>query len=67
VGFAFATGTCLGCNRLFTFNPVRVPSLGGHPICRECIEIVNKERPRRGLPPWPVPADAYEAVEESEL
>lgn len=67
MGFAFATSACLGCGRLFTYNPVRVPSLFGEPICQLCITRVNEERPKRGLPLWPVAADAYEPVDEAEL
>jgi hypothetical protein len=27
MGYAFATSPCIGCGRLFSYNPVRVPSL----------------------------------------
>lgn len=70
-GFAIATGQCIGCRCLFSFNPVRVPSITvdgtREPLCKGCFERVNRERQARGLPAFPLAADAYEPVEESEL
>ena len=47
MGFAFMTGNCWVCRKLFSFNPVRVPSIRDgsgvrQPICRECIEMANR-------------------------
>jgi len=71
MGYALCTGMCAACRRLFSFNPVRVPSVringSRDPVCRECIEAANVERRARGLEPFPVAADAYEACDESEL
>jgi hypothetical protein len=72
MGFAFATAHCIGCKRLFSFNPVRVPSTSvitgtREPICQTCITTINQHRRENNLPEWPVHSDAYEACEESEL
>jgi hypothetical protein len=71
MGYAFCTGPCVGCHRIFSFNPVRVPSITIHgtrePICQACVDRVNPMRVKNGLPkivPYP---DAYEACDESEL
>jgi hypothetical protein len=55
---------CFGCRKVFASNPHRVPSYKSEPICASCIVIVNARRKAAGLPLWPVPADAYEPVEE---
>jgi hypothetical protein len=71
-------GECYLCGRVFTFNPHRVPSYdpslddpskrpGRQPICETCIERVNAARSARGLDPWPVYADSYEAISPAEL
>lgn len=72
MGLCWCTGACIVCKRPFTFNPVRVPStslLNGtrQPICSYCIEIVNARRKEAGLPLWPIPDDAYQPCDESEL
>jgi len=71
MGYAFCTGPCFGCQRIFNYNPVRVPSIRyqgqRQPICRECVERANPMRVANGLP-LIVPAhDAYDACDESEL
>ena len=75
MSYALCHGHCIGCGRLFSFNPVRVPSLPAHlsptktrePICQSCVDRVNPERIKNGLPPIVPAADAYEACDESEL
>ena len=74
MGYAFATGHCLRCRRVFTFNPVRVPSVRypppdgpREPICRDCFETLQGIREEHGLPRLPLAPDAYEAVSEEEL
>jgi hypothetical protein len=72
MGYAFMTGNCWVCRKLFTFNPVRVPSIRDgsgvrQPICRNCIEMANRVRVIKGMEPFPVPGDAYEACDEAEL
>lgn len=59
------TGACIGCGRLFSFNPNRVPSSSAvtgsrEPICRDCMEKINQVRAARNLPPFEILPDAYE-------
>jgi len=70
--YAIAHGPCLACGRLFSFNPMRVPSFtppGGtrEPICRACMDRVNQQRQAQGLDPHPINADAYNPIAEEEL
>lgn len=71
MGYAFMVGTCVGCGRIFSFNPLRVPSvrINGvkEPVCRDCAGWINRAREATGLKPFEIPADAYEPVEEYEL
>ncbi len=72
MGYAFMTANCFICGTLFSFNPVRVPSIRDsagvkQAICGSCVRLANKIRMERGMDPFPVPADAYEAVDENEL
>lgn len=71
MGYVFATSACYGCKNLFSYNPVKVPSIrvngSREPICRSCVEAVNPVRKEKGLEPIvPLPG-AYEAAEEGEL
>lgn len=71
MGYVMAMGPCAGCHRVFSFNPTRVPSITlkgeREPICATCVERVNPERKKNGLPPIvPLPG-AYEACDEYEL
>jgi len=71
MGYVQAMSECYGCKRLFSYNPVRVPSLivngTREPICLDCVERVNPQRIANGLEPIvPLPG-AYEACEEGEL
>jgi hypothetical protein len=71
MGYAFALSPCFACERLFTCNPARVPSVlvdgVRRPVCQDCVERANRQRDERGLPPIEVPPGAYEAAEEGEL
>lgn len=71
MGYVFAMGACLVCKRTFSFNPVRVPSyrVNGtkEPICPVCMEEINAKRATIGLPPFPIPENAYEATDEQNL
>ena len=73
MGYVSAMGECYGCGRLFSFNPLRVPSItppGGdtrRPICEFCVTRVNPIRVANGLEPIVPFPDAYEACDESEL
>lgn len=66
-GLLIATGRCTVCDHVFSFNPVRVPSYEGQPICEDCIELVNLEREKRGLKPWIVYPDSYGPIDPAEL
>lgn len=71
MGYAFAMGTCLACKRVFTFNPLRVPSItvagSREPVCLSCMTLANAKRKEMGLEPHAIHPDAYEPCEESEL
>jgi hypothetical protein len=73
MGYAVCYGPCIICEKVFGFNPHKVPSYRTvtdgprYPICQHCINKINPERKRRGLPQWPVHPDAYEPIEETEL
>jgi len=71
MGYAIATSPCIGCGQLFSYNPIRVPSITilgkREPVCVVCVDRVNPMRKANGLPPIvPLPG-AYEACEEGEL
>lgn len=60
-----ATGTCFTCGAMFAFNPHRVPSYtppGGtrEPICRDCMDKMNKLRTDAGMKPFEILEGAYE-------
>jgi hypothetical protein len=71
MGYAIATSNCIGCKRLFSYNPMRVPSItimgSREPICQACVTRVNPMREKNGLPPIAPASDAYDACDESEL
>ena len=72
MGYAIVTGHCIGCGRLFSFNPHRVPSTRAvtgrrEPICIDCVERCNPIRIANGLDPITVLEGAYDPIEESEL
>ena len=71
MGYAFVISYCIGCRRLFSFNPIRVPSILVNgvrkPVCAACIWVANPKRIANGLEPVIPAPDAYEAVDESEL
>jgi len=71
MGYALCMGPCIGCGAIFSFNPMRVPSIRvrgeREPICRACVERVNPVRIANGLEPIVPLPDAYEGCEESEL
>jgi len=72
MGYAFMMGYCFACDKMFTFNPLRVPSIKDsrgvkQPVCRECIDRANPMRLKNGLEPIVPADDAYDAVKEEEL
>jgi hypothetical protein len=71
MGYALCTSACFGCNRIFNYNPMRVPSIpingSREPICEACVTRVNPLRKKNGLPPIVPAPDAYDACDEAEL
>jgi hypothetical protein len=71
MGYAYCYGPCVGCGRVFGFNPVRVPSctVNGtrEPVCRMCVARANPRRIANGLAPIVPLPDAYEPIDEREL
>jgi len=72
MSYVFVTSQCFGCQRIFSYNPLRVPSyrdINGErqPICFDCVERVNPMRRRNGLRPIVPAPDAYDACDEDEL
>ena len=71
MGYVMATSNCIGCGRLFSYNPMRVPSMtykgSREPICAICVARVNPMRKKNGLPEIVPAPDAYEACDEGEL
>jgi hypothetical protein len=67
MGFMVVMSACLGCRRVFSYNPDLVPSLRVNgvkePVCQSCINRVNPQRIANGLPAiQPLPG-AYAAQE----
>lgn len=72
MAFISVTSPCYLCGQLIYFyNPVRVPSVlvdgRCEPLCRPCVESVNRERAAKGLPVWTIYPDSYDAVDEQEV
>jgi hypothetical protein len=72
MGYVLATSPCFGCGRIFSFNPMRVPSYradGGDrkPICIACVARVNPMRIKNGLAAIEILPGAYEPCDENEL
>ena len=64
MGYMMLWSPCLICKGLFASNPLRVPSLQGEPICKDCIDLGNKQREKHGMKPFPIHPQAYEPEEE---
>ena len=62
MGYAMAIRACFGCKRIFTYHPLRVPSIRVNgtrePICATCVERANPRREKLGLAPI-VPASSW--------
>ena len=72
MGYVTAMSPCIGCRRVFSYNPLRVPSCSAvtgkrEPICQDCVDRVNPMRIKNGLPPIMVLPGAYDAAPEDEL
>lgn len=70
-GVHFAMSPCIGCGRVFTYNPHKVPSavVNGvrEPICLDCVTHANPKRIALGLQPIVLLPGAYEPADDSEL
>ncbi len=40
MGYIAVSGVCIGCGQNFYFHPNKVPSVQGHPVCKECIDKI---------------------------
>jgi hypothetical protein len=70
-----AYSACINCGVPFFYNPERVPSIRvdehgrpsptgrREPVCQTCMDAANARRVAAGLPPFPIPAGAYDAEE----
>ena len=72
MGYALMLGHCFVCTIRFSFNPMRVPSFKDgkgvrQPVCLGCITAINIKRMELGHDAFVIPADAYEACDETEL
>ena len=67
MGYAFVIGHCGACRKVFTFNPLYVPSLNNIPFCRECIEAANVLRKEKGMESISIHPEAYEPINEEQL
>jgi hypothetical protein len=71
MGYYLCAGVCIRCGQVFSFNPVRVPSIviNGvrQPICLSCVEIINPMRAKLGQPKIEPLPGAYDACDESEM
>ena len=71
MGYAFCMGICYTCERVFSFNPVKVPSIRiegtRQPVCEDCVRAANPKRIANGLPAIEYSPDAYQPCEEGEL
>ena len=71
MGYVMMHGFCLSCNKLFGFNPHKVPSypINGQrePVCKECIDEANPQRIANGLDPIIPDPTAYEPIPENQL
>jgi hypothetical protein len=72
MGYMLVIGPCIGCGRIFSFNPLKVPSSSAvtgerEPICQTCVARINPRRINAGLQPIvPLPG-AYEPGAEDEV
>lgn len=67
--FVSCIGHCVSCNRLFSFNPERVPSLRLYPdgerepVCLDCFNLINQARVAQGKSANVLTPGAYTAEE----
>ena len=70
-GYIVMFGDCVCCQRHFSFNPNKVPSLRvrgiKEPVCRNCVDQANVIRKKNNFPEIPILDGAYEPAPESEV
>jgi hypothetical protein len=71
-GYVLAWSACIGCRRVFGYNPHHVPSSSAvtgsrEPLCRSCMERINAKRATMGLEAFAIHPEAYEPLPEEEL
>lgn len=71
MSYMFVVSPCFGCGKLFTYNPLWVPSIPiqgiKEPVCVACVTLVNPKRIANGLEPIVIHPEAYEACPEEDL
>lgn len=64
---------CIRCQRVFSFNPMKVPSVRPspdaprEPLCEGCFNVLNAVRQQRGLEPIAALPGAWEPCDENEV
>ncbi len=70
-GWVMAYGGCFSCQKPFSFNPNKVPSIRMNgvkePVCGDCMTLVNNQRVAIGQEPHFIHPDAYEPMPASDL
>ena len=71
MGYVSCMSPCYSCKKLFSYNPMLVPSLTVNgvkqPFCQECVNKANPLRVANGLEPIvPLPG-AYEPCPEEDM
>jgi len=67
MGFMMVLGNCYACGIIFSFNADWVPSIRiegvREPLCRDCMNRVNRLRADNGVDAIYIHPDAYEPQE----
>lgn len=66
-GYVLIHAPCYACGLPMSANPKWVPSHDGQPVCRACMEQINRVRKANGIDPHPIHPLAYEPLPEGEL
>lgn len=71
MSYVLMHSACANCGQVFAYNPHKVPSVRVEgervAVCQPCIITANRLRVEKGLEPFQISEDAYEAIHESEL
>ena len=71
MAFMSVLAPCYICEALFSFHASYVPSVmrvngnrtSREPVCEPCMQKINLQRELKGLPPFAIHPDAYQAEE----